>query len=74
MLIFSMGGLLGVLLGGMLCARYLRREITDDIGPKIKRVQSQLDCIESALNLALLTRYSELSTRFQSEPPGQPPS
>jgi hypothetical protein len=74
MLIFSIGGLLGVLIGGMLCVRYLRREITDDIGPKLKRVQSQLDSIESALNLAILTRYTELSARSQSEPPGQLPS
>jgi hypothetical protein len=74
MLIFSMGGLLGVLIGGMLCVRYLRREIADDIGPKLKRVQGQLDSIESALHLAILTRCHELSTRSQSDPPSQLPS
>ena len=41
MLIFLVGLiflLLGVLMGGALCVSYLRREIADDIGPKLKRV------------------------------------
>jgi hypothetical protein len=63
MLIFLLGSLLGVILGGTLCVGYLRREITADIGPRLKRVQFQLDNIESALNLAITTRYAELITR-----------
>jgi ABC-type lipoprotein release transport system permease subunit len=50
MLIFLVGALLGVLLGGALCVRYLRREIADDIGPKLKRVQLQLDYIETLIS------------------------
>jgi hypothetical protein len=73
MLIFVVGGLLGVLIGGMLCVRYLRREIADDIGPKLRRVQVQLDSIESALNLAIMTRYAELSSRSPGEPTSQLP-
>ena len=72
MLIFVLGALLGVLAGGMLCVHYLRAAIADDIGPQLKRMhadidpqlhrmQNQLDNIESALNLALATRYAELS-------------
>ena len=62
-LIFLLGALLGVLLGGALCVRYLRREVAADIGPKLKRLQLQLDNVEAALNLALLARYSELGSR-----------
>ena len=61
MLIFLVGALLGVLMGGALCVRYLRREVADDIGPKLKRLQLQLDNIETELNLAISTRYAELS-------------
>ena len=61
MFIFLVGALLGVLMGGALCVRYLRREIADDIGPKLKRMQLQLDNIEAELNLAITTRHAELS-------------
>lgn len=68
MLIFLVGALLGVIMGGAICVGYLRREIAADIGPKLKRVQLQLDNIESQLNLAIVTRYGELGSR----PPGDP--
>ena len=61
LLIFAVGALLGVLAGGALCARYLRSAIADDIGPQLRRMQNQLDNIESAVNLALASRYAELS-------------
>jgi len=73
MLIFLVGALLGVIMGGTLCVCYLRREIADDIGPKLKRVQIQLDNIESALNLAIMTRYTELSARPQGDSQRQLP-
>ena len=69
MWIFLVGALLGVILGGALCVRYLRREITADIGPRLKRVQFQLDTIEAALNLAIMTRYAELTSRHSDDPP-----
>jgi hypothetical protein len=64
MLIFLVGALLGLIMGGTLCVRYVRREVTDDIAPKLKRIQIQLDSIESAVNLAIMTRYTELSTHL----------
>lgn len=81
MLIFTLGALLGVLVGGALCARYLRAAIADDIGPQVRRMhadvdpqlrrmQNQLDNIESAVNLALASRYAELSQ--QPWPPAIP--
>lgn len=71
MLIFFLGILLGVLLGGTLCVTYLRQEITAGISPKLKRVEVQLDTIESQLNLAVVTRYAELSARSQADPARQ---
>jgi hypothetical protein len=58
MLIFLVGALLGVIMGGTLCVRYLRREIADDIGPKLKRVQIQLDNVESALRRNMILFYA----------------
>jgi hypothetical protein len=67
MLIFILGSLLGILLGGFVCARYLRQEIAAGVGPKLKRledqigtVESQLRTIESQLSLVIETRYAEL--------------
>jgi len=72
LLIFALGALLGVLAGGVLCMRYLRSAIADDIGPQLRRLhadvdpqlrrmQNRLDNIESAVKLAQATRYAELS-------------
>jgi hypothetical protein len=58
-LIFVEGLQLGMLASGAVCMRYLRREISADIGPQLRRVQGQLDNLESALNLALMTRYAD---------------
>jgi hypothetical protein len=72
MLIFIIGALLGVLAGGTLCVHYLRASIAADVGPALQRLhaevdpqlrgmRNQLDNIESAVNLALASRYAELS-------------
>ena len=61
LLTFISGALLGIIAGGAVCARYLRAAIADDIGPQLRRMQNQLDNIESAVNLAMATRYAELS-------------
>jgi len=68
LLIFVLGTLVGVLTGGATCVRYLRHEVAADIGPRLRRLQLQLDNLESAVNLALVTRYTDLGTRLGSEP------
>lgn len=70
MLIFLVGSLLGVLMGGALCVRYLRQEVAADIGPKLKHMQLQLDNIETELNLAITMRHAELSACSSSSPSG----
>jgi hypothetical protein len=70
-LIFLLGTLIGVLAGGALCVRYLRHEIAGDIGPRLRRLQAQLDSLESALNLVLITRYAEMGSQpLRREPAG----
>jgi hypothetical protein len=68
LLIFTVGILLGILAGGTLCVRYLRSEISADIGPRLHRMQRQLDGLEAAVNLALMTRYADLSTSALQPP------
>jgi hypothetical protein len=63
MLIFLVGAMLGVIVGGAICVSYLRHEIAADIGPKLKTVLGQLDIIRSELDLALATRLADLSRR-----------
>jgi uncharacterized membrane protein YciS (DUF1049 family) len=74
-LIFLVGLQLGALVGALFCIRYLRREMAADIGPKLKRMQAQLDNLEAALNLAVVSRYADLGERLppQSLPSGRPP-
>ena len=74
MLIFLVGSLLGVLMGGALCVRYLRREVAADIGPKLKHMQLQLDNIETELNLAITTRHAELDRLLPRHPARQLPA
>lgn len=60
-LIFSLGILLGVLAGAALCVRFIRHEIAADIGPRLRHLETQMDNLEAAVNLALMTQYAELS-------------
>ena len=68
MLVFLVGALLGLLMGGALCVRYLRQEVAADIGPKLKHVQLQLDNIQTELTLANTTRYAELTACSPGNP------
>src|ERR1700730_19370271 len=67
-LIFLLGGLIGVLAGGALCVRYLRHEIAADIGPRLRRLQMQLDSLESAIHLVVMTRDAEIRRQAAREP------
>lgn len=62
LLICLVGSLLGILVGGAVCVGYLRSEVSADIAPQLRRMQRQLDSLEAAVNLAMMTRYADLST------------
>lgn len=72
LLIFVLGALLGILAGGATCIRYVRHEMAADISPRLRRMQAQLDNLEAALNLAVMSRYAEMSA--SALPPSTPPA
>jgi hypothetical protein len=61
--------LIGMLAGGAVCVRYLRQEIAGNIGPRLRRMQMQLDNLEAEINLAMTIRLAELSRRCDCFPP-----
>ena len=72
MLVFLVGALLGALMGGALCVRYLRQEIAANIGPKIRHIQLQLDNIlgRAEPRHHHTTRHAKLSARLPRQPAG----
>lgn len=62
MMVFLVGLLLGTLIGGTLCVRYLRREIAANVGPQLRQLNVKIETLESVLNLALVTRHAELAS------------
>ncbi len=60
-MLFLLGMLIGTIAGCLICIRYLRRELTADIGPRLRRIEVQLDNLETALNLAIVTRYADMA-------------
>jgi hypothetical protein len=68
-LIFVEGLQLGMLICGAVFMRYVRREMSAEIAPQLRRVQLQIDNLETAVNLALMTRYTELSADHRPAPP-----
>jgi ABC-type lipoprotein release transport system permease subunit len=68
MLIFLLGLLLGVLIGGALCVGFLRREIAANVGPQIRQLNLKVETLESVLSLALATRHAELTSAAAAPP------
>lgn len=82
---FLLGMLVGTVAGCLICIRYLRREIAADIGPRLRRIERQLDNVETAVNLGMVTRYADMAGGLQQVPvtpnvlvprsrPAEPPS
>jgi hypothetical protein len=67
-LIFLVGSLLGVLLGSLLCIRFIRQEVTGDLGPKLRQIQGQLNTIEAELTYMVSARYAELTAQMSQDP------
>ena len=67
-MIFFLGSLLGLLGGALLCVRFVRQEVAADLGPRLQRIQGQLDAVEAQLTLAVGARYAELSAQLSQDP------
>ena len=48
-LIFLVGSQSGLLLGALLCIRFVRQGVTGDLGPKLRQIEAQLDTIGAEL-------------------------
>lgn len=60
-----LGVLMGVLAGMFLSARYLRQEIAANIGPRLARIERQLEILQSEINLDAATRLARLSEHLE---------
>jgi hypothetical protein len=67
-LIFLLGSTLGLLLGALLCIRFIRQEVAGDIGPRLRRIQVQLDALEAEVGLVIGTRYAEVTAHLSQDP------
>jgi hypothetical protein len=70
-LVFLVGSLLGVCIGALLCVRYVRQGVIEDLNPKLGRMQGQLNTIEAELAYMVSARYVELNARLSPEPQQQ---
>lgn len=60
--------LIGLLSGAAVCARYLRQEIAANIGPRLRRIELQLDTVQAEqLNLAAEVRLATLDRRNEGQ-------
>ena len=62
-LVFLVGSLLGLCLGALVCVRYVRQGVSEDLNPKLSRMQGQLNTIEAELAYMVSARYAELNGR-----------
>ncbi len=67
-LIFLVGSLLGLLLGALLCVRFVRQGVTGELGPKLRQIQGQLNTIEAELTYMVSSRYADLNAKLSPEP------
>lgn len=65
---FLLGTLVGAIAASLIRLAYLRREVAADIEPRLRRIQLQLDNLETALNLAMMTRYAEMAVSLPRLP------
>jgi hypothetical protein len=72
LLIFFAGALLGALAGAIACVRYVRQEMTADIAPRLRRLQVQVDNLETEIRLSVTEWLTEMSRRYKDPPPTLP--
>ena len=67
-MILLLGVLMGLVAGAALSARYLRQEMAANIGPRLRRIELQLDTLRAELNLAAEARLEALGRRIDRRP------
>jgi hypothetical protein len=72
LLIFFAGALLGALAGSIACVRYVRQEMTANIAPGLRRLQFQVDSLETEIRLTVTEWLVEMTKRHKEPPPTLP--
>ena len=67
-----LGILGGLLVGASVCARYLRQEIAANIAPRLRRIELQLDNLQTELTLAAAARAADLDRHHRPDLPSPP--
>jgi hypothetical protein len=57
----------GLLLGALVSVRFIRQEVSAELGPKLRQIQGQLDSMEAELNYAVSSRYAELNAQLSPD-------
>lgn len=68
-MVVLLGLLVGLLIGALACARYLRQEIAANIGPRLRHIELALESMRAELNLATETRLAALNRRIEQGKP-----
>jgi hypothetical protein len=63
-----LGVLIGLVVGAALSARYLRQEMAANIGPRLRRIELQLDTLRTELNLVAEARLEALNRQINRRP------
>jgi hypothetical protein len=63
-----LGVLIGLVAGAALSARYLRQEMAANIGPRLRRIELQLDTLSAELNLVAEARLEALNRHINRRP------
>ena len=66
-MLIVLGVLIGLLIGAVTCARFLKQEMAANVGPRLRRIEMQLDALRAELNLATETRLAALRKRIERE-------
>jgi len=67
-LIFLVGSLLGILLGALMCIRFVSKEVTGDLSPQLRQIRGQLNTIEAELAYMVSSRYVEPNPPLPQDP------
>jgi hypothetical protein len=71
-LIFVLGALFGALAGAIACVRYVRQEMTANIGPGLRHLQTQVNYLETEIRLSGTERLAEMTKWYKEQPPTPP--
>ncbi len=64
-----LGVLIGFMTGVVVCAKYLRHELTGALEPRLKRIEQQLLNLREETNLDAATRLAQLSKLLEDRHP-----